>query len=216
MLGDTLECPCCLSRLAQFDPFRHKPHYPWRENAKCPVCGSMERHRRLWFRFMETPGLFENPSKMLHIAPEPFLRRIFSGCSNIDYLDCDLQETRAGSRIDISSLPFDSDQYDWIICSHVLEHVRDDWAALSELHRVLKPGGTGFFMVPILKCDTMYHQPPPGGFTPDDHIRDYGLPGFLRRLTHAGFAIRHESPRDIPPERKKRFRLSNHIFVCGK
>lgn len=214
--GKALRCPCCASDLARFDPFRHKPHHPWRENAKCPVCGAMERHRRLWLRLLQTPELFAGAASMLHIAPEPFLRAVFSGCGNLEYLDCDLLEERAGQRVDITALPFDTGRFDWIICSHVLEHVADDRAALSELHRVLKSGGTAFILVPTLKGGTVHHTPPAGGFSPDDHVRDYGLEDFLERLTQAGFTVRLEPAREIPPFWKQGFRLSNNIYVCSR
>ncbi len=214
--GKALRCPCCASDLARFDPFRHKPHHPWRENAKCPVCGAMERHRRLWLRLLQTPELFTGAASLLHFAPEPFLRAVFSGCDNLEYLDCDLLEERAGQRVDITDLPFGAERFDWIICSHVLEHVADDRAALSELHRVLRSRGTAFILVPTLKGGTVRHAPPAGGFSPDDHVRDYGLEDFLERLAQAGFTVRLEPAREIPPFWKQGFRLSNNIYVCSK
>jgi ubiquinone/menaquinone biosynthesis C-methylase UbiE len=38
-------------------------------------------------------------------------------------------------------LPFEDNQYDVILCNHVLEHIPDDTKAMQELYRVLKPGG---------------------------------------------------------------------------
>ncbi len=58
--------------------------------------------------------------------------------------------------------------------------------------------------------------PPTGGFTPDDHVRDYGLEDFLERLAQADFTVRLEPARDIPLEWKQAFRLSNNIYVCTK
>ena len=40
-------------------------------------------------------------------------------------------------------------QFDFFICSHVLEHIPDDIKAMKELCRVLKTGGKGIAMVPI-------------------------------------------------------------------
>jgi len=39
------------------------------------------------------------------------------------------------------SLPFESDSFDLIICSEVLEHLHEYNDAIKEIHRVLKPGG---------------------------------------------------------------------------
>jgi SAM-dependent methyltransferase len=50
-------------------------------------------------------------------------------------------------RGDIYSLSFDDNSFDLVVCSDVLEHV-DDVNALSEISRVLQPGGTFLFSVP--------------------------------------------------------------------
>ncbi len=45
--------------------------------------------------------------------------------------------------IDVTSITYDSNTFDVILCSHVLEHVLDDDKAMRELYRVLKPNGWG-------------------------------------------------------------------------
>ncbi len=45
-------------------------------------------------------------------------------------------------RADAQSLPFADASFDKVLCTGVLMHVDDDRAALSELVRVLRPGGT--------------------------------------------------------------------------
>jgi ubiquinone/menaquinone biosynthesis C-methylase UbiE len=47
----------------------------------------------------------------------------------------------ADVKADICDLPFEDNQYDVILCNHVLEHIPDDTKAMQELYRVLKPGG---------------------------------------------------------------------------
>ena len=49
---------------------------------------------------------------------------------------------------DVTQLPFADDSFDRIIASEVLEHIDDDIAALAELSRVLRPGGTIAATVP--------------------------------------------------------------------
>lgn len=51
---------------------------------------------------------------------------------------------------DIHALPLADASVDAIICSSVLEHVKDPCAAMRELHRVLRPGGALFFYVPSM------------------------------------------------------------------
>ncbi len=48
----------------------------------------------------------------------------------------------------ITELPFEDNSYDLIICSEVVEHVKDDVKAIAELNRVLSPGGTLIITVP--------------------------------------------------------------------
>ena len=48
----------------------------------------------------------------------------------------------------IYALPFCADSFDAAICSEVLEHLEDDVAALREVRRVLRPGGTVAITVP--------------------------------------------------------------------
>ena len=43
---------------------------------------------------------------------------------------------------DAHALPFPDNSYEIVICREVLEHVKDPAQVLSELHRVLTPGGT--------------------------------------------------------------------------
>lgn len=54
----------------------------------------------------------------------------------------------AGESGDLRS-PFAADSFDVVVCSHTIEHVPDDQALVNELHRVLKPGGKAFLIVPL-------------------------------------------------------------------
>jgi SAM-dependent methyltransferase len=49
---------------------------------------------------------------------------------------------------DIESLPFRDRYFDTVICSEVLEHLRDHQKAVSEMKRLLKPGKTFAVSVP--------------------------------------------------------------------
>lgn len=210
---EDVHCPCCGGIFSQFNAFRHKPEHPWRENALCPVCGSLERQRRLWLQLCAEDELFTG-GRLLHIAPEPFLREFFTSLGRHDYVDCDLQAERALRQVDITDLPFAEASFDWCLCSHVLEHVDNDLAALAELARVLKPGAVAWLLVPTLKQGTLVHPPPPEGFTPDDHRREYGLEDFVQRCETAGFTVTVLHAKDMDPELRRRHRLSNHIYRC--
>ena len=62
----------------------------------------------------------------------------------------------------LEATPFEAEWFDAIVSCDVLEHVDDDLAALSELHRILKPGG-----VAVL---TMPHDGPLGFMDPDNWL----------------------------------------------
>jgi len=49
---------------------------------------------------------------------------------------------------DVFNLPFPSESFDFIILSEVLEHLNDPLMALTEIQRVLKPGGSFIVSVP--------------------------------------------------------------------
>ncbi len=78
-------------------------------------------------------------------------------CSHLEYTSQDFAEydgsgdvglqmgTWDNSKLDIVSditnIPRDNESFDAVMCTEVLEHVPDPVAALTELHRLLKPGG---------------------------------------------------------------------------
>lgn len=57
------------------------------------------------------------------------------------------------------SLPFEDSSWDFIVSSHVLEHFYNPIKALKEWHRVVKPGGYIFMIVPH-KDRTFDHDRP--------------------------------------------------------
>jgi SAM-dependent methyltransferase len=88
---------------------------------------------------------------------------------------------------DARCLPFESGSFDRIIASEVLEHIHEDRAAIAELARILRPGGTIAVTVPrwwpelftwALSDD--YHN------TPGGHIRIYRRSVLTERLEEAG------------------------------
>jgi ubiquinone/menaquinone biosynthesis C-methylase UbiE len=79
----------------------------------------------------------------------------------------------------ITGMSFDTASFDCILCSEVLEHIEDDAKAVSELRRVLKPGGVLVVTVPFQKRF----------WAEDDefvgHVRRYD-PGELEQKLHSG------------------------------
>jgi len=88
---------------------------------------------------------------------------------------------------DALRLPFADAVFDRVIAAEVLEHIPDDAAAMAELARVLRPGGTMAVTVPRLGPEALnwalsdqYHNVPGG------HVRIYRRSTLLRRLRRAG------------------------------
>jgi SAM-dependent methyltransferase len=58
---------------------------------------------------------------------------------------------------DIHQMPIPDDSFDCVFCTGTLEHVRDPWRAVREIHRVLRPGGLVHIDVPFIQG---YHADP--------------------------------------------------------
>ncbi len=53
---------------------------------------------------------------------------------------------------DSSRLPFYNDEFDCVVCSEVLEHIKDNRPSIKEMSRVLKRSGTAIITVPNMFC----------------------------------------------------------------
>jgi SAM-dependent methyltransferase len=95
--------------------------------------------------------------KMLHFAPEPFFRELFSRRFG-KYETADLCMKGVDHHVDLQDLPFKDASYDFIFASHVLEHVPDDKKAIREIRRILKPGGLAILPVPVVSKKTIEYQ----------------------------------------------------------
>jgi SAM-dependent methyltransferase len=95
-------------------------------------------------------GLLQHGSSLLDIAPSRPLQSFLRPIPDLKYQCADKFMEGVDFAVDVTQMDeISSDSYDMVICSHVLEHVDDDRKALSELFRILKPGGKSILMVPI-------------------------------------------------------------------
>jgi len=184
-----LECPIC----------RYTGLFKWygdppRRDAQCPHCRSLERHRLLKLWFDQNEARLRGGTA-LHFAPEPGVTRIFKPAAG-RYVTADISPDRADRVLNIEDMPGEkSGEYDWILCSHVLEHV-DDRKALAELHRILKPGGMLIIMIPIVEgwpatcedADVRSEDHRAKYFGQNDHVRYYGS-DVRRRITQANLVL---------------------------
>lgn len=189
--GDARYCPVCEHHVSTFLPAGIVP----RENARCPICGALERHRLLWLYLTERTDLLAGARKrVLHVAPEQLIERRLRALPQLSYLSADLLSRRVMVRMDITDIQFPAKSFDVILCNHVLEHVPDDARALAELYRVLAPGGWAILQVPI-GGDVTDEDPSVSDpaerlrrFGQRDHVRIYGR-DYRARLERAGFRV---------------------------
>ena len=84
---------------------------------------------------------------------------------------------------DIEEIEPEKNIYDCVCCFDILEHLRDDRAALKKIYRALPPGGYLFFTVPAYGFLWSGHDLVTG------HKRRYTRRGIEKILAEAGFEI---------------------------
>jgi SAM-dependent methyltransferase len=198
--GGRRTCAVCGSRVRAFLPYRNHIHPPLMRalgvvgsdirNYQCPRCGAHDRERHLML-YLQACGLLEKLSgkQVLHFAPESRLSRIIAAAGPARYVRCDLfPQSMDVRRIDMLNMDLQSGEFDVLIANHVLEHVADDRKALSEIIRVLKPGGWCILQTPY---SAILHNTweDPGiesaatrlqAYGQEDHVRLYGRDVFER------------------------------------
>jgi hypothetical protein len=195
-------------------------------DRRCPKCTSLERHRSVWLFFQQRTNLLTEPVRMLHIAPEPATGPRVAALPNVQYLSADLDSDRAMVNFDLTDIPYPDGSFDAIFASHVLEHIPDDRRAMSEMCRVLAPGGWAVLLVPMFGPNTRedFTIVDPAErerlFGQHDHVRMYGHDGeYERRLEEAGFEVTADYfVRGLDPALARRYRLTEDelIHYCVK
>lgn len=219
--GNRRFCTVCKNHVRRFTSYGHTK----RPDAKCPVCGAVERHRFTWAFFEQRTDLFSGaPKRMLHIGPEPAFESRLRSRPYLDYLTADHQDIRADCLMDITAIQFSDNEFDVILCSHVLEHVQDDLKAMRELSRVLRPSGWATILVPMLAEQTFDD---PSVTDPEtraklfgqwDHVRAYGK-DFTDRLASQGLQADVIFAHDLlagESERERKQFKSEQLFYCRK
>lgn len=194
-VGRGRECPMCGAKRRKFLPYGYVTS---REDALCPSCLSLERHRLIWLWLERHSSLFDSHPTLLHIAPEVSLMRHFKRHykGHTGYITADLESPLADMHFDVQHIPMKDRSVDVVICNHLLEHVEDDAMALNELYRIMRPGGWGIMLVPedrsravTFEDDTITDPKERTRlFGQYDHRRLYGR-DYDDRLRRAGFEV---------------------------
>lgn len=189
-------CPVCGFR----GPFRDKKNarkiYGNRLSTKCPKCSSMERHRFQCYLLDRVLGERDRKKmSILHFSPEPSLEPLYRKQFG-SYLSADLFLPNVDRRIDVQDIPFEDNTFDLVLISHVMQYVPDDTRGLSEIYRVLKPGGIALIPVPL------YHEKTLEIEKPDTGLKMFHEPGldYFDRYSPVFDAVELHRSEDYPDD----------------
>jgi len=197
-----------------------------RENVLSPSTLSLERHRLLWLYLQNKTSFFTANKTVLHFAPEQAFYKKFRQLSNLNYTTTDLNSPLADVKADICDLPFKDEEFDFILCNHVLEHIPDDTKAMKELYRILKPNGMAILQIPQdlnrekTFEDNSITDPKKRAkiFGQYDHVRIYGR-DYFEKLRTIGFKVEEENyAQNLTSEEIEKYRINKDeiIPVCIK
>ncbi len=212
--GEGRECPCCGGHFKRMSRRRLSG---W--GGICPRCRSHPRHRAIALLLArgDLPG-----HRLLHFAPEPLFDPVFKRLTDLERVTADLYAP-ADLKLDITRMDLPDGSFDLILCSHVLEHVPDDRAAMSELRRVLADGGLALVLTPYRPDRPTYEDASITSplarmvaFGQQDHVRIYGTDQ-ADRLRDAGFEVEGRTPSELFDEsvvRRCELDPGERLFFC--
>jgi len=210
--GNKFECPLCKKKFRRLkDGGESLPFFKnhkiigggRRKNMLCPYCLSTDRDRLVYFYLTTRKDIVDKNLSLLHVSPESSLKKYLKDFSNIAYLSGDKFEKRyqgfyydkSTLNLDLTNLQFPNENFDIIICNHVLEHIKEEKKALNEIKRVLKYDGWALLQVPIafenkktIEYQGMSSKNKENIYGQGDHERLYGL-DYPERLRSYGFNV---------------------------
>jgi SAM-dependent methyltransferase len=224
-LGSSVECPICKRTFLSFLRFRGRP------NQWCPVCRSLGRHRLIYLYLRNRTDLLtgRQPARILHVGPEFCLQVLLASIPKATYVSTDLMvsmvdllEVAPEVCTSITQACFRSNTFDLVICSHVLEHVKRDRQAITELFRVTKPGGIAIIPVPVAwnhettdEREDLSPSERAEFYGAADHLRRYGR-DYLDRLEEAGFATELYRLEDLSLVKRYRIDVDDPLVLAQK
>lgn len=205
-------CPICKQNNNQFIHLSNQIQFAF--NSICPCCSSRSRHRGLYFFYKNKFKHIEEHIKILHFAPEVVFLQFFKSMKNIIYhtADLNLQDVDYPN-LDIQNMNINDYTYDYILCNHVLEHVKNDKIAIKEIERLLKPNGQAIITVPgdFRKKNTqlLNHKLPNG------HYRNYGY-DFINILEKYFCRVKSFDLNSFDSNRCYGIRKNEFVFIVTK
>jgi SAM-dependent methyltransferase len=180
--GTGVLCNVCRWQGPAFDGTAHV------ELALCPRCGSNGRDRFLHWCLAQRVDL---GPQLRVIECSPRMGDGYRAAMGTWFFyrtsDYDLRAHAGNLRLDLQAIDLPDACIDVLLCAHVLEHVPDTDKALSEMRRVVAPGGHLLLQVPVLQGRTAPPAEPEfhGDATPVFWRFGFDL---TARLREAGFA----------------------------
>ncbi|MEP9388237.1 methyltransferase domain-containing protein [Mesorhizobium sp. KR9-304] len=136
---DKPRCPICGG--AVFGPGPKGRASPNGAMPRCAGCQSLERHRIFRIMFDRLGPDSFSAWKAIQFSPDPTVDPSWFALHELSVYG-------EPGGLDIQAIDRPDAAYDIVICSHVLEHVGDDRAALKELLRIAKPDGLLYLAFP--------------------------------------------------------------------
>ncbi len=202
-----------------------------RENCICPRCYSTDRDRLIYLYLNNFTKIFTESNKILHVAPSGSLKALLNRIPTLDYQEGikyhqGFYYSKDISIIDIRKLDLKDNTYDIIFCNHVLEHIPEDYQAMKELYRVMKPNGWAILQVPISTVlketyedeSITSEKEREKHFGQFDHVRIYAA-DYTKRLEAAGFEVEEILPsRDWDMERLEKYAINKDetLYIVHK
>jgi len=197
--GNDVYCICCGRYFKKFARTNFSAKYynldffKDNQDTRCPYCKSWPRHR-IVCDYLEKNPLPQNASILVFAIPYAY--RVWFKRNKLKLISADLFDRTADRKVDILNTPFSDNEFDFISCDHVLEHVPDYHAALRELFRITKQGGIVALTVPLLEKLEQTHEDETITTIPDrvrvfgqhDHVRVFGM-DFYTAITDVGFDL---------------------------
>lgn len=172
-----------------------------RRAARCPKCKSSDKERLIFTYLKDVKKLDSSKGiSTLHIAPEYNLQLWLKSISS-KYIagDAFLQNQKFEDDVqfvDIRHTRFSDNQFDYIICNHVICDIKEDREALSEIFRILKNGGEAILQVPITKVsktvenlNAITKEQKENAYGYGYHERIYNNIDYFELLSSIGFVV---------------------------
>lgn len=191
--GELFFCNVCFSNINKWIHAGPKSHM----NFVCPVCFSYGRHRFIAMILEEEIDYNDatHGGTLIHFSPEIGLSRwVKNRYPNFYYKSSDFSAPACDFQLDLEELDLPNESVDYIILSHVLEHINNDAKAVAELFRVLSPRGKVFIQVPLgFRHDTIDDKLWSAKdrfdrYGKSDHVRLYGR-DIIAKLEKSGFCV---------------------------